>query len=738
VAGSNGVGVGLGSPIGSAIKHLQRFLYADLSPQSFVAAAAITLIAAVAREMVQAVFPSTGAFITLFPAVALAGILGGPLAGALAVAGGLLAADLFWMQAGDFFLPTQPADQFGMLLFVVGSGIILCGAALLRNLASEARFASTMLDLTLAAGEVGTWEIDPLTRRVRASGSAYALHGVVNNGRARPLADWLADLHADDAAAVRDCLEAACGGLTPFRRDYRVVTTAGGARWISLRGNLVSVGGAKRLLCGLVDITDRLAAQDALKQSEARFRAVLKQIPAAAAIIAAPDAKILLRSDRSGAILGHDQRNVQSVDDMASYGGVHPDGRPYAGDDYPITRALLHGEIVEAEPLSYRRPDGTVVELEVYATPIRDDGGDVIAAAGMAFDVSARKHAEAALRLSREQLSLALEAAALGVWQTNLLTGETLVDSRLAGMMGLPSRPVSLSPRELLAYIHPADRLPALLDFRAALQMGSAVISEFRGRPEAGAGRWFTSQGAVRREENRFVGVVRDVTGRRQREDQLRDALAARDLLFREADHRIKNSLQLVVAVLTAQQRNLSDLQAVRALQTAVIRVRAVAASHLALQNSNDFKIVAFAEMVRELCRHFATLSPGIAVRPRPIGDLLLDADRAIPLGLVVSELLTNALRHAFSGQDRGNIDVNAMVDGEVLVVGVCDDGVGMMPSVSGGGLGSRLIRSLLTQIGATIAIRSAAGAGTTVTIRLPRYNPPAAEESAVPVRETV
>jgi two-component sensor histidine kinase len=101
------------------------------------------------------------------------------------------------------------------------------------------------------------------------------------------------------------------------------------------------------------------------------------------------------------------------------------------------------------------------------------------------------------------------------------------------------------------------------------------------------------------------------------------------------------------------------------------------------------------------------------------IGSPILSADRAIPLGLVISELITNALRHAFKGRGGGSVRVDARQDGENLVVMVIDDGVGMTAQAGRTGLGSRIIRTLTAQIKAGLEIGGSPGGGTTVTLRL-------------------
>jgi len=216
-----------------------------------------------------------------------------------------------------------------------------------------------------------------------------------------------------------------------------------------------------------------------------------------------------------------------------------------------------------------------------------------------------------------------------------------------------------------------------------------------------------------------MVGIIQDITERKRREDDLRNLAAARELLVREADHRIKNSLQMVISLLSAQLRGIEDPGAAAALRGAITRVGAISASHLALQGSEDLRTVDLAVTLQELCAHVAQLHPAITIVCRPPEALMLDADRAIPLGLVVSELLTNALRHAFAGRATGTVTVEAFSEHDQLVVRVSDDGEGM-PAVPGGaGLGSRLIRSLAAQLAATLQVESSPETGTVVTLRM-------------------
>ncbi|WP_084112762.1 sensor histidine kinase [Belnapia moabensis] len=346
-------------------------------------------------------------------------------------------------------------------------------------------------------------------------------------------------------------------------------------------------------------------------------------------------------------------------------------------------------------------------------------------AASLAAMVAGMRRGEAALREGEGRLRVALEAGGLGTWETDLGTGRSRWDARLAAMLGLPSEPVEVDGERLIGFIHPDDRGRVAREFAAATRSGAPYASEFRGLTAAGETRWFASRGLVLPAEDgagRAIGVVRDVTERKRREEALREALAARELLQREADHRIKNSLQLVGSLLRMHRSRMEDREAVAALGDAIGRVDAVAQAHLALQQSHDLRTVDLGQMVRQLCARFGQLNPHVSSRCGAEGGLELDAERAIPLCLVVGELLTNALRHAYPPGATGSVSVDAMAADGVLTVTVADRGAGMAAEAGPSGLGSTVVRALSRQIGAEVATRSAPGQGTTVTLRLPLH----------------
>jgi two-component sensor histidine kinase len=460
--------------------------------------------------------------------------------------------------------------------------------------------------------------------------------------------------------------------------------------------------------------------------AESRLAEVFRQIPGAAAILEAPDGRLLLRSSQSDVVLGQPERKVAQSGDLATFGGVHPDGRAFGPDDYPIIRALKTGEMVRGEHVRYRRLDGYLIDLEVHAGPVRGPDGRILAAVGMAFDVSERvrkeqqlQHSEAQYRAATERLRAAIDAGTLGLWEIDLETDQVWLDARLAEMFGLPPDAITFDRAEMVRFAHATDQGRARAVFAEALATGTPYADEIRILTARHEERWFVTRGALLAGTQKVLGVIRDVTQRRKREDALRSALEARELLMREADHRIKNSLQLVTSLLQLQLGRIENADARRALEAAVARVASVSEAHLALQHSPDLKSVEIDRILEDLCRRVALLNPSVAVRCHSHVGLWLNAQLAIPLGLIASELLTNALRHAYPPETAGEVVLTALVQDGALKMTIADGGVGL-PTVPGRrGLGTTVTTALANQIGATLETQSQSGVGTMIVICL-------------------
>jgi len=463
------------------------------------------------------------------------------------------------------------------------------------------------------------------------------------------------------------------------------------------------------------------------EQAQLRLAEVFRQFPGAAAVLEGPSGRLILHSDHSTRVLGHDPRLApDQVVDMAHYGGIHGDGRPYAADEYPIVRAYTRGEVTHAEALRYLRPDGSVVDLEVYAGPVRTSEGRIVAAVGTALDVTERVQAErrlqaseVAYRTAAERLRAAIDAGGLGVWEIDLAADRMSVDATTAAMLGLPPKPTDMPREEMRGLIHENDRDSVHANLQAAIAAGGIYADECRLRTAQGGVRWVVSHGTVLPDIQKIVGVISDVTDQRAREHALRDALAGRDVLMHEADHRIKNSLQLVVSLLGLQMAKAPDAQTRIVLSEAIARVNAIASAHRALEHSPNLRSIDIDAMLGDLCLRLGVLNPAVRLCCHAATGLSLDAEQAIPLGLIASEVLTNALRHAFPDGAAGEVWVTLRVDAEGLEMSVADSGRGLPAASMRTGLGSSVIATLARQIGAEVTTTSRPGEGVSVTVRL-------------------
>ena len=199
-----------------------------------------------------------------------------------------------------------------------------------------------------------------------------------------------------------------------------------------------------------------------------------------------------------------------------------------------------------------------------------------------------------------------------------------------------------------------------------------------------------------------------------ERTTDLSAALAQRDLLLREVYHRVKNNLQVVDSLLVLQAGSLSDPVAKRALSSLRGRVYALGLVHQQLMGSANLKTFDVAPFLRELSQHIVD---GIATRGVEIdveaAPLDVGLDFAIPLGLLVTELVTNSLKHAFpGGAGHVRVALTRADDGATMLV-VSDDGAGYDSATSGlaaGQLGTTIIGGLVQQLKGTISVQNLNG----------------------------
>ena len=157
----------------------------------------------------------------------------------------------------------------------------------------------------------------------------------------------------------------------------------------------------------LRDTTRRKAAEDALRRNERLFDAILSQMPSGLAIADAPSGRLLLHNEEAIRLLRHPLIASDDYTGYAQYGALHPDGTPYAPEEYPIARAL-HGETVHQEEMMYRRGDGTRTTFSVNAAPIRNDGL-IVRAVSTFHDISELKAVQEQLRQLNQTLERRVE-----------------------------------------------------------------------------------------------------------------------------------------------------------------------------------------------------------------------------------------------------------------------------------------------------------------------------------------
>jgi PAS domain S-box-containing protein len=213
-----------------------------------------------------------------------------------------------------------------------------------------------------------------------------------------------------------------------------------------------------------------------------------------------------------------------------------------------------------------------------------------------------------------------------------------------------------------------------------------------------------------------YVCVATDISDRKVAEERLRTSLREKEVLLKEVHHRVKNNLQIISSLLNLQAQATAATEAARALRESQSRIHSMSLIHEQLYRSDNLASIDFAEYVRELTAHVSR-SVGAATRNVSVHveveSAPLPIELAVPCGMIVNELVTNAMEHAFPDGRDGEIRIGFRSDGRRRELTVCDNGVGLTPlddRRSSASLGLKVVHALAEQIGGKLDLRHRGG----------------------------
>lgn len=360
------------------------------------------------------------------------------------------------------------------------------------------------------------------------------------------------------------------------------------------------------------------------------------------------------------------------------------------------------------------RRDGSLIYLEVDAQAITKRN-KIVGTQCYIWDITARKLAEEALKQSEEKYKTIAENVDVGIYRTSSGADGHFIEANpsLAKMFGYKDKEEFMRVDVSQLYHEPEERKSFQKKMlRDGFVKNEEVLLRKRdGTPFLGS----ICAVAVRDERGRvqyFDGIVEDITERKEAEEKLKTSLLEKEVLLREIHHRVKNNLQIISSLLNLQSRHIDDESSLDMFQESRDRVRSMALVHEKLYRSDELARVDFCEYIQSLARHlfmsYGINSKGIDLDV-DVKDVFLDINTSIPCGLIINELVSNSLKHAFTGRSRGKIRVVLRPENDdKFKMVVSDDGVGLPKDVDvtqTESLGLQLVAMLVEQLQGTLRI---------------------------------
>lgn len=308
-----------------------------------------------------------------------------------------------------------------------------------------------------------------------------------------------------------------------------------------------------------------------------------------------------------------------------------------------------------------------------------------------------------------------IEILPIGVFITNALGHNIYVNPHYQKILGY-SFEAALG-HDWLNYVHPDDRDRIFTPWIKDATTGYNCCNEYRIITAQSEIQWvrvqtipiFDTQGKL----TGHIGTLENITSQKLAQNQLQETLCEKEALLKEVHHRVKNNLQVISSLLYLQSHRIDDEQVRQFFEDSQSRINSMALVHDTLYRSEVFAQINLSEYVQTLTTnlfHTYRIQPELVKLNLQIeGNIMVEIDQAIPCGLILNELITNALKHGFSSEQTGHIIVTLKNISDQVCLIVENDGNSLPEDFKLGesrSMGLRLVNSLVNQLQGKIQVQ--------------------------------
>ncbi len=529
-------------------------------------------------------------------------------------------------------------------------------------------------------------------------------------------------------SAVLEKWKASIATGQPFEMEFPLRGADGHFRTFLTRGHpLKDAGGEVVQWLGTnTDITERKRAENVLRESAEELATVLEVAPVA--IWISHDAQC---HAITGNRLANEFYQAEPGENVSA--NITPvrrffrDGLELTADELPMQVAARENRDVRNVELDVLLPSGAWNYMQGSASPLRDSDGNVRGCVGTFMDINMRKQAEEALRESEERYHTLFDGMTEGFALHELVLDDqgNPVDYRFLDINPAFEKLTGLKREDVINYtlneVLPGDD-PKWLEMYSRVALTGEPLQLENYSP---ALQRHYDVLAYRPAPLQFAVIFMDVTERKHAEEALQASLHEKEVLLKEIHHRVKNNMQVISSLVNLQADTLDNPELSPLFNNLRDQIRCMALVHEKLYQSESLAHVEFAEYTESLLNYLWRAHGEITSNVRlklELQPVTLSVEQAVPCGLVLNELVTNALKHAFHNGTQGELQVtlHGTEDGKVTLR-VSDNGPGLPAGLdwrNSSSLGLRLVQMLAGQLRATLDVTSENGLTVEVVFR--------------------